>query len=447
MLMNYSECVALLSALGHELLGMKFDLDAIRHALGTLGNPERAYPTAIVAGTNGKGSTCVMLAGILQCAGYRTGLYTSPHLVRVNERIRVADCDISDGDFSTAFTQVWDTVEGQVQHGRLDRRLSFFELLTATAFLHFARARVDFAVLEVGMGGRLDATNVTEPRVAVLTNVDLDHEEILGRTRALIAREKAGVVKPGRPVISACDDPEAREVIRERCREARADLLDLSEISPRVRHRQRDGRFVFDLNLNGDSFHGLVPALPGEFQVRNAAAAVAAAWKLRSEGYAISEPAISAGIRTARWPGRLQVVQHQPLIVLDGAHNPAAARELATFVRQQFPQKRVRLVYASMRDKSIEQISAALFPLAADVFLTRTDVSRAAPPEEILARACSSGGRAIIEPDPVEAVERACDASDDDDVVLVAGSLYLVGAVQQAILACGFRASCAARVY
>jgi dihydrofolate synthase/folylpolyglutamate synthase len=432
--MTYADCVHLLSALGHELRGMKFDLDGIRQALQALGNPERAYPTAIVAGTNGKGSTCAMLASILECAGYRTGLYTSPHLVRVNERIRVSDCDIPDEAFAAAFTEVWQVVEAQVRRGSLGRRLSFFELLTATAFLYFSRAGVDFVVLEVGMGGRLDATNVTEPRVAVITNVDLDHEEILGRTRGLIAREKAGVIRPGTPVISGCEDPDAREVIRERCRELGAELLDLRGFALTSRLGNQDGEFVFDLRLNGDAFRDLVSSLPGRFQVRNAAAAVAVAWALRRQGYTISDDAIYSGLRAVRWPGRLEAIHHQPLILLDGAHNPAAARELAGFVRECLRGKRVRLVYASMRDKSIEEISAALFPLAAEVYVTRTAVARSASPEEILDRASFRAGPMIIEPDPADAVRRACEASNDDDVVLVAGSLYLVGAVQQAHL-------------
>lgn len=432
MSMTYAECIAALSASGSELRGMKFDLDGIRQTLKGLGNPERAYPAAIVAGTNGKGSTCAMLASIFECAGYRTGLYTSPHLVRVNERIKVSRRDVSDEEFATAFTQVWDAVEAQIRRGSLGRRLSFFELLTAAAFQHFAKARIDFAVLEVGMGGRLDATNVTEPRVAVVTNIELDHEEILGNTRALIAREKAGVIKPGTRVISGCEDTEAREVIRERCKERRAKLLELDEVPLAVRGPNPDGRFIFDLELEGDRFQNLAPALAGRFQVRNAAAAVAAAWTLRQQGFDLSNEAISAGLRAVEWPGRLDAVQHRPLILVDGAHNPAAARELAGFVREQLSGKQVRLVYASMRDKAIEEISAALFPLATELYLTATSVSRSASPQEILERSRFHPRIITVEQDPVKAVERACEASSDDDVVLVSGSLYLVGAVQQA---------------
>jgi dihydrofolate synthase / folylpolyglutamate synthase len=274
--MTYADCLALLAASGHELRGMKLGLDNFQLALNALGNPERSYPTAIIAGTNGKGSTCAMLASILNCAGQRTGLYTSPHLVQVNERICVSGHPISDEAFAAAFTDVWDTVERQLHCALLGRRLSYFELLTATAFLHFARSQVDFAVLEVGIGGRLDATNVTEPRVAIITNVDFDHEEILGGTLALIAREKAGVIRPGRPVISGCEHPEAREVTCERCRELGAELLDLDQYATTSRLRNRDGRFVFDLTIGGTTLSNLEPALAGRFQIRNAVAAVTA---------------------------------------------------------------------------------------------------------------------------------------------------------------------------
>jgi dihydrofolate synthase / folylpolyglutamate synthase len=431
--MNYAECMNKLMEMGHELRSMKFDVAAIRRVLDALGRPERAYPSAIVAGTNGKGSTCAMLAAILDRAGYRTGLYTSPHLVRVNERICVAGHEISDSEFASVFTETWQAGQEVADRESPVRPLSFFELLTATAFLHFAREQVDFAVLEVGMGGRLDATNVTEPRVAVITNVDLDHEEFLGRTHAAIAREKAGIIKPGRPVISGCRHPAARQVIRDRANETGAELLELSDFA-NITHLDRgaDGCFTFDLALNGHSFPSLTSGLAGKFQVANAVAAAAAAWTLRQEGMVISDEAIRRGLGQVRWPGRLQVIHHEPLVLLDGAHNPAAAREVADFIREQFPKRKLRLVYGSMRDKSIEEIASLLFPLAEEVYLTKTSVARAASPEEIIERAGRQAFRAFTDPDPAAALERAVQASSESDVVLAAGSLYLVGAIEQA---------------
>jgi dihydrofolate synthase/folylpolyglutamate synthase len=431
--MTYADCLHYLTDLGHELRGLKFDLRAIERVTEALGHPERKYPCAIVAGTNGKGSTSAMLASIVERAGYRTGLYTSPHLIRVNERIRVDGREIGDQEFAEAFSEVRRGVDTLMEAKLLPQRPSFFEFLTAAAFLHFARVGVDFAVFEVGMGGRLDATNIVEPRVSIITNVDLDHTEFLGDTHAAIAREKAGVIKARRPVVSGCEHFEASEVVRRRCAQLEAELLETARFAKLSSLRSGNGRCSFDLALNGDRFTNLTSPLPGKFQVRNAVQAVAAAWLLAGEGLNVTREAIREGLRTARWPGRLEVIHYQPLVLLDGAHNPAAARELADFVREELPGRRLRLVYASMRDKAIGEISATLFPLAEEVYLTRPELARAASPEEILLTARVDPGKTELEPVPARAVERACRAAAADDVVLVAGSLFLVGAVKQAL--------------
>ena len=225
--MIYPECLKYLADLGQELHGLKFGLQAISEILEELGRPHTRYDTAIVAGTNGKGSTCAMLSSILEHAGYSTGLFTSPHLVRVNERMRVNGREISDADFAAAFTDVVAAVGHLISLRKLEKPPSFFEFLTATAFQCFAHARVQFVVLEVGMGGRLDATNVTDPRVALITNIDFDHMEFLGSTLGAIAAEKAGIIKPHRPVISAVENAEAAAAIRSRARECEAELLEL----------------------------------------------------------------------------------------------------------------------------------------------------------------------------------------------------------------------------
>lgn len=421
-----------LADLGNEVGRVKFDLEAIRHILSALGDPHLRYPTAIVAGTNGKGSTCAMLSQILHCAGFRTGLYTSPHLVRVNERIRIAGDDVSDADFAAAATTVREQADRLVERGLLRNRLSFFEFLTAIAFLHFARQKVDFVVLEVGMGGRLDATNVTEPHVAVITNVELDHEQFLGTTRAAIAAEKAGVIRAGRPVISGCEDEETAQVVRRRAEELGAEWIDLPRRSLVTNVSDSNGFFTFDLELDGCRFAGLSPSLAGKVQLKNATAAIAAAQVLKRDGMNIPLAAVRKGLHTARWPGRLETIHDRPRVLLDGAHNPAAARELARFVREHLAGRRVRLVFASMRDKEIGEISQALFPVATEVYLTRTAMARSATPEEILGRAACAPGKVVIQPDPVLAVEAACRASAEEDVVLVAGSLFLAGAIEEA---------------
>jgi len=429
--MNYEACLDYLTSLGQELRGVKFRLETITTILGSLGHPHLQYPTAIVAGTNGKGSTSAILASILKHAGYRTGLYTSPHLVRVNERMQVNGVEISDADFAPSFSEIHQAVDALLAKNLLGFRPSFFEFLTATAFLHFARARVDFAVLEVGMGGRLDATNITEPRVAVITNIDLDHQQFLGTTRAEIAREKAGVIKPGRPVVSACTDTEAAEVIRRRAAELGAPLVETPVLARIANLRDRQGCYEFDFALNGDYFSNLLLPLLGRFQVDNAVAAVTAAWQLRQDGLRITHAAILEGLRHASWPGRLEQIGERPLVLLDGAHNPAGAREVASFVREHLAGRKLRLVYASMRDKAIAEISEILFPLAEEVFLTQPDQPRAATPEEILAVARCRTARIVVEPDPARALERAIQASSVEDVVLAAGSLFLVGAIKK----------------
>jgi dihydrofolate synthase / folylpolyglutamate synthase len=432
--MDYPESLQALASLGHELRGVQFTLESIQSILASLGHPERAYPTAIVAGTNGKGSTSAMLASILEAAGSRVGLYTSPHLMHVNERVRVNGEEISDEDFAGAFTRVWECVGQLREEGRLAPP-SFFEYLTATAFLHFSRAAIDFAVLEVGMGGRLDATNVTEPRVAVVTNIALDHQEFLGSTHAAIAAEKAGVIQRGRPVVSACVHPEAAEVIRRRAAELAAPLVETSRAARLSNLRDREGRYAFDLAFGEETYKGLEVPLAGRFQVWNALAAVAAASVLRRDGWNIPAAAVEKGLREARWPARLETVLAHPQVVLDGAHNPAAAREIADFVRQHWAGRSLRLIYASMRDKAIGEISEILFPLARRIYLTRPDQARAASPQEILLAARFQHPDVVFLPDPEQALEAAVGESAPEDVVLAAGSLFLAGALKKALLA------------
>jgi dihydrofolate synthase/folylpolyglutamate synthase len=430
--MTYPECLKYLADLGQELHRVKFGLEAISRISEELDRPHERYDTVIVAGTNGKGSTCAMLASILQQAGYPTGLFTSPHLVRVNERVRVNGQEVSDADFAEAFTEVAAAVERLISLRKLETRPSFFEFLTGTAFLHFARARAKIVVLEVGMGGRLDATNITDPRVALITNIDFDHMDFLGSTLAGIAAEKAGIIKPHRPVISGVEDTEAAAIIRHRAEEMGAELLDLRNLAQITKLHSQQGHYSFDLKLGQERFEGLTCPLMGKFQVKNTTAAVTGAWRLGAGGFEIPRWSIAQGLRAANWPGRLEPLFPKPLVLLDGGHNPAAARELAAFIEEELSGRRVRLVYASMRDKAIREICASLFPLAEEVYLTRPDNPRAATPEEILAALPFRPARLHIEMEPACALEKACRASSPEDVVLVVGSLFLVGAIKKA---------------
>lgn len=431
--MNFPQCLEFLENLGHEMPRARFSLETIETLLAALGHPERCCPTAIIAGTNGKGSTSAMLASIIETAGYRTGLYTSPHLVEVNERIRLNGVAISDEDFAECFSRVVERAEQLRTEGRLAQQPSFFEYLTATAFVYFAEVRAEFAVLEVGMGGRLDATNVTSPSVAVITNIELDHQQYLGATHREIAREKAGVIKPGCPVVSACQHPDAIEEIRARSKSLQAELLEVDHGAQIASLTQQDGCYRFRLSIEGGEWIQARLRLAGSFQVRNAMAAAVAARRLAEQGFHISDREIERGLERAEWPGRLEVLQSSPLIVLDGAHNPAAARELARFAADHWQGRTIRLVYASMRDKSIEEISQILFPLAEEIFLTQCGVERAASPEEILERSTAARRSFFNIPDPAEALKNAAARSRAEDVVLVAGSLFLVGAIKAAI--------------
>jgi dihydrofolate synthase / folylpolyglutamate synthase len=435
MLVNYQDCLAYLTALGHELHGVKFDLVNMRHIAAALGHPETRYPSAIVAGTNGKGSTSAMLASILESAGYATGLYTSPHLVRVNERIRVNGEEVADEDFAVAFSEVEQAVSRLMAEGTLAATPSFFEFLTATAFVHFAQRKVDCAVLEVGMGGRLDATNIVEPELSVITNVELDHMQFLGNTHAEIAGEKAGVMRAGKPVISGCTHPDAVKVVRERAAALGAALFELPGFTRVANLHPDQGRFGFDLAVNGTRFSHLKAALRGRFQVDNACAAITAAWKLSERGWKIPDSAILEGLARTNWPGRLEVCGERPLTLLDGAHNPAAARAVAEYIRTELAGRPLALVYASMRDKAIGEIADLLFPCATQIFLTQPAQARAATPDEILAQV-NARLRALkieAEPDPAKALAMACRAVPTDGVVLAAGSLFLVGALKQVL--------------
>ena len=431
--MNYNECLKYLADLGQELHGLKFGLEAISQILVELGRPHERYDTAIVAGTNGKGSTCAMLASILQHAGYSTGLFTSPHLVRVNERMRVNGQEVSDDDFAAAFSAVAAAVERLVNRKTLEKPPSFFEFLTATAFLHFAHAGAKFVVLEVGMGGRLDATNVTDPRVALITNIDFDHMEFLGSTLAAIAAEKAGIIKPHRPVISGVEDAEAAAAIRRRAEECGAELLELKRLAQITNLHARAGPLLVRSGAGHGTFRGTdLPAagkLSSEKHGGRGGGSVAAA---RPRGLRFPAAVFCRGTRAATWPGRLERIGLKPLVLLDGGHNPGAARVVAGFIREELLGRRVRLVYASMRDKAIREICASLFPLAEEVYLTHPENPRAATPDEILAALDSRPAKLHIEVEPVRALEKACSASSSDDVVLVVGSLFLVGAIKKA---------------
>ncbi len=432
--MTYAEAVGYLLSLGRELaaprqaITQKFDLASVRVLTNGLGEPHRAAPCAHIAGTNGKGSTAAMLESILRAAGLRTGLYTSPHLERVNECIRICREDISDKEFAAAWMRVHTSIESLLGTGKLGVHPTRFECITALAFVAFAECGVDFAIYEVGMGGRLDATNIVKPQVAVITSIDFDHENYLGHSIEEIAAEKAGIIKRGVDVVSAAERPEARAVIARRCAELGARLVEVDS-AWRLEETHAAGGFYRAVATAPDSGKRFVlaPSLAGRFQIRNALAAATAARLLAERGFQIGDDAIAYGIATTRWPGRLERLAARPAVYLDGAHNPEAARELKKFWDENFEGRRILLVYGAMRDKAVDEIAGQLFPRAAAVILTEPRQPRAISAARLAELTAHFTRAAIVVRDPAAALERALEMASSEDAVFAAGSLYLVG--------------------
>ena len=425
--MNYGQCQRYLQ----EILdsGVKFGLDNVRTVLTALGNPHLAYASVLVAGTNGKGSVCAMLARILSRHGFRTGLYTSPHLIRVEERIRIGDAPMPRRDFCRLLGRLRTATLGLIASGKLECPPTYFEILTILALLYFREQKVEIAVLEVGMGGRLDATNVVTPLVSVITTVGRDHQEFLGKTMAKIAFEKAGIIKPGVPVVCGLAPGIARQVIKQRAREFGVPFRGVfDEPGALQAYKQKDG-YRFSFRYEGEDY-AFSPQLQGEHQGRNAAVAIAAAVEVGRRWKRLQKRWIVQGVREARWEGRLESVRLRPRVVLDGAHNEEGARAIAAYARDFLPRP-LTLVFTIMKDKNIRLVSSLLFPLADTVILTSVPLLRAASPEMIFSLAPVGGKKTYLEPDPKMAVQKAIEMTPCRGSVLITGSLFLVGEVKR----------------
>jgi len=421
---NHQQALDLLNSRGNEVQGINLGLHRMITIMRALGNPQDLVPALHIAGTNGKGSVAAMAESILRSAGMETGLYTSPHLVRVEERIRINGRDISPRRFAAAVTRIDEAERLLLQRRRLDRPLTFFEFITACAFLHFAEQAVDVAIVEVGLGGALDATNIISPQACIITGISFDHQNILGGSLERIAREKAGIIKPGTPAISGCRAPAARRVIRQKARGCGATLFEVDR-DCRIRiNGGRSGRYAFDLLTQNRTYRGLRLSLAGEHQVRNAALAVLAAELLRPEG--LNLRSVRDGLRRARWPGRLDEYRARRRTLLDGAHNPEGALALRDFLTQQ-PRKRIHMVFGALRDKDIGRIGACLFPLAEVIHLAPIDNARAASAAEIAARHKRFSPRMRGHADSRAALRAAWEGCPRDGLVVVTGSLYLIG--------------------
>ena len=432
--MNYDDSVRYLLSLGRELAAptqaaaAKFDLENITVLSERLGRPDRAYPIVHIAGTNGKGSTAAFLESILRKAGFRTGLNTSPHLERINERIRINGEEIGDEAFAETFTRIHLLTEELLAAGKLRAHPTYFECVTAMAFEAFARARVEFGVFEVGLGGRLDATNIVSPVITIITRVDFDHENFLGHSLREIAGEKAGILKREVPVVLVEQHPEAREVVLARAAELGCLVIEPSQAFRVDQESARDGlpsARVTEIS-SGTTFE-IAPNLPGRFQLENALNALAAARRLQDRGFRISADAICQGIAGAIWPGRLEKLQSGPDVYLDGAHNPGAARELARFLEQNFAGRKVWLLYGALRDKAVDEIAGQLFPHAREVIFTEPNTSRAISAPRLAEIAAHHAAHFSVIVSAEQALDLALEEASHDDAIFITGSLYLVG--------------------
>ena len=431
-------------ALGHELANTpshKFDLAHVRVLLAALDHPETRFPAVLIAGTNGKGSTAATLAAILQASGLRTGLYTSPHLVKINERIRISGQEIPDDDFALIHDLVDRTAERLVSESELPWHPSFFEMLTAIAFEYFSKKKVDLAVLEVGMGGRLDATNVVEPRVSVITDISLDHQKYLGNTIGEIAREKVGIIRANGLVVTLPQHPQANDIIGNTILERSATGISAVKYTPPVspgadEHlaahiTHRAGRNRYPLSVMAEEIVVDSP-LVGRHQYRNIALAITTAEELKRFGFKITAQQIEQGIRETHWPGRFQILPSLPAthgrtVVLDVAHNPAGAWALRSALSDNFPDRPLTLVFGAMRDKAIQEMADILFPLAEQVIVTHIDNPRAAGTDELLRAGSRTGAEIHGEPNVVAALRGAFDQTPEDGLIVVTGSIFLVG--------------------
>jgi dihydrofolate synthase / folylpolyglutamate synthase len=434
---TYESAVNNLLALGHELASnRKFDLAHMRRLAEALGNPQRKLPSILIAGTNGKGSTAATLASIVQTAGYRTGLYTSPHLLRVNERIQINQERISDAEFAVIYDRVEGCAHDLVERGELPWHPSFFEVLTAMAFEYFASAGVDLAVLEVGLGGRLDATNIVDPLISVITDIDFDHQNFLGNTLPEIAREKAGILRPKGTIVLLPQHPVVNDTLGKEIMARDAHAVSAVKHMPAMTPVADDEinqsavvRNQFTLAVMNKEIKVDFP-LAGRHQLRNLALAITAAEELNRFGFHISAQDVAQGIHSTAWPARFQVIPPAdgfPEVVLDVAHNPAGAWALRSALSTFYEGRPLTFIFGAMRDKAIGEIADIIFPLADRVIATHAENPRAASPQQIAELGAHTQTEILQTKSVPEALERACALAGSGGVIVITGSIYIVG--------------------
>ena len=404
-----------------------YNLERISYLLTQLGNPHRQLKVVHVAGSKGKGSTAALIASILTHAGYKTGLFTQPHLISPRERCRINSRLISEEEFARSVDRLKPSIEAMGELKSIGR-VSFFEIYTALAFSYFADNAVDFAVIEVGLGGRLDATNVVDPLVSVITPISLEHTAILGDTHEAIAKEKAEIIKPNRPVVLAPQIPEAQAVFEAVAADRDAPM---DGVGRDIHLKRKDWNIngqTFDLTTQSAFYPDLFLPLLGEHQAINAATAVASIERIRQEEYRVSRTSIYDGLREVRWAGRMQVVGRSPVILLDGAHSPTSAEALCKAIREIFRYRRLILVVGLMRDKDLQAIGQVLCPFAAEIITTQAfDNPRVIPAEEIAQAWLETGANFHVCSSVREAIPLAQSIATPSDLICIAGSIYIVG--------------------
>jgi dihydrofolate synthase/folylpolyglutamate synthase len=458
LVMNFGDALTYLLSLGHETLTIKLGLANTETLLDALGNPHRQFPLVQIAGTNGKGSVAVTLDSICRAAGIRTGLFTSPHLVSITERITINGEAISESDFSRLTAQVKDTAETLVQQGRLETLPTFFEHVTAIALLAFREARVELGILETGLGGRLDSTTAAGADIVAITPIAMDHEEYLGHSLKEIAAEKAAIIRPAVTAIIAPQEKEAFQVILSRCNAVGVEprFVESADRSPlltdepgRIHQPPRaaragtpvrsrfcpacdDGRCRASFETDSDIYENILLGLRGRHQIVNTSTAIALAEALRERDFAITREAIINGVEWARHPGRLEIWEGEPRMLFDGAHNPAAARALREYL-DEFVTEPITMIFGAMRDKALNEMAEVLFPKADDLILTSLDNPRAANIEMLMAAVPEVLDKTRVHhaSSVVDALRLARALLPTGGLVCVTGSLYLVGSVQE----------------
>lgn len=402
-----------------DKFGMIFGLTKVEEILKSIGDPHRDLQAIHIGGTNGKGSTAAMISSILQKEGYQVGLYTSPHLVRFTERMKVNGKEIEQEEL----IHLTDWMRDKIETAGVSPPFTFFDFTTAMALLYFKQKMVDLAVLEVGLGGRLDSTNVVDPLLSIITNIGKDHEEVLGRGILNIAKEKAGIIKKGRPLITAATQPQVLRLFSKICKEKQAPFYqvgkDFRYLPSKEGYFHYEGlhRKLWSLSLN----------LSGPHQMINAATALGALEVLDDLGYPVSSDAMAVGLTEVDWPGRLEMVCSSPRVLLDGAHNPDGAMSLKESLKRDFEYRHLILLVGIMKDKDIKSILHSLSPLADHIILTRPTTDRAAPPTLLRKALGSNGKKAEIIEDFRKAIDRGLSLTGEGDLFCITGSLYTVG--------------------